>query len=69
MEKGEQREAWSSGSSGPPSDGSEYSVTNHHYYQKYELIYQHTCTLAAWHSHLTATKARLLAAISGLSVQ
>lgn len=39
MEKGEGREKWSSGSSGPPSEGSEYSVANHHYYQKYELIY------------------------------
>lgn len=32
MEKGEGREKWSCGSTGSPSEGSEYSVANHHYY-------------------------------------
>lgn len=68
MEKGEPRDTWSSGSSGPSSEGSEYSVANQHYYQKYELIYQHSCSLAAWHSQLVATEARLLEAISELAV-
>lgn len=68
MEKGEGREKWSSSSSGPPSEGSEYSVANHHYYQKYELIYQHRCTLEAWHTHILATEKRLHALIAAFAV-
>jgi hypothetical protein len=68
MEKREGGEKWSSASTGPSSEGSEYSVANHHYYQKYELIYQQGCSLAAWHSHLSDTELRLHALIAALAV-